>query len=112
MVRVPELAEHLKWLTPEQRLYSLQMLPAHLADIDDRERFQHLLMDFHFIESKLDVFGLEPLIEDYDLSPRGHLAPQIQTEDGSIGQVANRHTRNEVRIAVPPWRMIESAQYL
>jgi len=64
---VASLAERIERLSSEERLYSLQGLPAHLADVGDRERFQRLLTDFDFMQAKVDAFGPEPLIEDYDL---------------------------------------------
>jgi APAF-1 helical domain len=55
-------------MSPKQRLYALETLPRHLAESTQGERLYQLLTDFDFIEAKLELFGIKPLIDDYDLS--------------------------------------------
>ncbi len=66
-MKVPALADRLQELSLEQRLYTLKELPAHLASIGDRQRFARLVTDFEFTQAKLNEFGPDPVIQDYDL---------------------------------------------
>ena len=93
---MPAVTDRLQQLSPELRLYSLQVLPAHLADAGDPERFQHLLTDFGFMQAKLDAFGPEPLIEDYGLLSTGDEYSHEDFESLALIQGALRLSANVI----------------
>src|ERR1035441_10543829 len=77
-----EFADRMGRLSREQSLYALSALPAHLADAGERERFESLLANLDFLQAKVDAFGPEPLIQDYDL-----LARDYTTSAATLGHV-------------------------
>ena len=52
----------------QEQLLNLETLPGHLAQSKQGEKLYQLLTDFDFIEAKLELWGVQPLIEDYDLA--------------------------------------------
>jgi WD40 repeat protein len=66
---VRPFTDRLYRLSLEQCRYSLQALPAHLAEIADIERFERVLIDPGFLQAKIDILGPESLIADYALLP-------------------------------------------
>jgi hypothetical protein len=55
-------------LSPEKRDYALKHAPRHLADAGKAKELHRCLTDFDFIEAKVSAFGVQALIEDYDLA--------------------------------------------
>src|SRR5262245_65773006 len=53
-------------MSPEQHLYTLQALPAHLASSEQSARLQQILTTFEFLQAKLETLGPQSLIEDYE----------------------------------------------
>jgi len=49
-----------------KRLYALHSLPAHLAQAGRVRRLRRVLTDFSFLQAKVDAFGPDLLMEDYD----------------------------------------------
>ncbi|KDR57378.1 hypothetical protein APPUASWS_011140, partial [Arthrospira platensis str. Paraca] len=60
--------ERLNKFYPEKRRYALEKFPEHLVNTAQTARLQKLLTDFDFIQAKLAEFGVQALIEDYDLA--------------------------------------------
>jgi len=58
--------ERLQRMDEERRLYTLQCLPSHLAKMGLQEKLQKLLITFEFLQAKVEEFGPQPLIEDYE----------------------------------------------
>lgn len=76
-----EFKEQLGKLLQQERLLALETLPGHLAQSTQGEQLYQLLTDFGFIEAKLDLLGVRPLIEDYDLARNSDvLLSKEQTE--------------------------------
>src|ERR1700736_4092414 len=67
------LGDHLSNMSAEKRLYILEALPTHLADVGQLDRLYNILSNFGFMEFKASVLGLQPLIEDYNLSNNSDL---------------------------------------
>jgi WD40 repeat protein len=86
-----EFKEQLGKLSRQERLLALETLPGHLAQSTQGEKLYQLLTDFDFIEAKLDLLGVQPLIEDYDLAVNSDvlLSPE-QTEILKLMQGAIR----------------------
>ena len=53
-------------MAEERRGFALKHLPTHLAESGQQKRLQRLLTTFDFLQAKLEEFGLQALIEDYD----------------------------------------------
>ena len=68
-----EFKQKLGEMSREKRLYTLETLPRHLVESGQGEKLHQLLTDFDFIEAKLDEFGVQALIEDYDLATGSNL---------------------------------------
>jgi WD40 repeat protein len=64
---MPDLNDHLRRMTAEQRDHTLLALPRYLAAAEQAGRLKRLLTTFDFLNAKLDVLGPQALIEDYDL---------------------------------------------
>lgn len=47
--------------------HGLSVLPYHLSKCGNRSGYERTLLDYRFIRRKLDVFGVQPLIDDYHL---------------------------------------------
>jgi len=62
-----EFKQQLGKMSRQKRLYNLETLPRHLVESAEWERLYQLLTNFDFIEAKLDEWGVQALIEDYDL---------------------------------------------
>ncbi|MCL7453428.1 MAG: hypothetical protein M8467_10325, partial [Anaerolineae bacterium] len=62
------LTQNLNRLSPEQRLYTLQSLPAHLAAAGRGAELLQALTAFEFLQAKLTALGPGPLAADYDLA--------------------------------------------
>ena len=80
------MSEFKEWLgkmsrQEQEQLLALETLPGHLAESTQGEKLYQLLTDFYFIEAKLDLLGVQSLIEDYDLATYSNvlLSPE-QTE--------------------------------
>ena len=54
-------------IPPERRLYALWDLPRHLAASEQKRRLHRLLLNFNWMEAKLDATDVNALIADYDL---------------------------------------------
>jgi WD40 repeat protein len=54
-------------LPVETRIYTLQSLPAHLANSQSIDRLCQILTTFDFLQAKTELFGSAALIEDYNL---------------------------------------------
>ena len=93
-------------LTKEEILYRLSVLPTHLADAGDRERFQRLLTDFDFMQAKVDALGPGPLIEDYDLLSRPHTSSLATKGHSPTEPTRKEGTLHGRKIGVLPWRFV------
>ena len=65
----------------QEQLLVLETLPGRLAESTQGEQLYQLLINFDFIKAKLELLGVQPLIEDYDLAISSNvlLSPE-QTE--------------------------------
>jgi WD40 repeat protein len=63
-----DFSDRLNQLSPEKRRYALDTLPGHLVSTAQTARLQQLLTDFDFMQAKLAEFGVQALIEDYNLA--------------------------------------------
>jgi len=52
---------------PNTNRRRLSELPWHLTEAGRQAEVEHLLTDFDFLQAKVEAFGPQPLIEDYDL---------------------------------------------
>ncbi len=55
-------------LSAQKRDYALKHTPSHLAGAGKAKQLFRCLTDFDFIEAKVLAFGVQALIEDYDLA--------------------------------------------
>lgn len=55
-------------LSGEKWGYTLRSLPAHLAEGGQEQRLRQLLTSFSFIKAKMQSFGPQAVISDYDLA--------------------------------------------
>jgi WD40 repeat protein len=78
--------------------YTLRHLPAHLAEVEDRDRLQSLLTDFAFLQAKVSAVGPQPLIEDYDLLEVDRSEP-LGLIQGAIMLRANALVREPAQLA-------------
>ncbi|MGH7506698.1 MAG: WD40 repeat domain-containing protein, partial [Longimicrobiales bacterium] len=62
-----DIADRLAAMAPEDRLYALRTLPAHLAGAGRDDRLRRVLTNLGFLGAKLETVGPEPLIADYGL---------------------------------------------
>ncbi|MFC1634820.1 DUF4062 domain-containing protein [Planctomycetota bacterium] len=63
-------------------------LPYHLSKCSNREEYEKVLLDYYFMQNKLDAFGVQPLIEDYWLIKSDRNSPLnlvCRTLDLSMG---------------------------
>lgn len=74
------LDKHFIGANSEKRFYALQALPTHLANARQTDRLERMLVDFSFIEAKIDLFGPTSLINDLDLA----LAQDLSLENERI----------------------------
>jgi hypothetical protein len=58
----PRLYDVLGTMEVGDQRYRVQQLPAHLADMADRERLRDLLTRFDFLQAKVVLLGPEALI--------------------------------------------------
>jgi WD40 repeat protein len=63
-----KIAEKLKHLTKAQQIYRLKELPNKLIESSQIEQLHRYLTDFDFLEIKINLLGVQPLIEDYELA--------------------------------------------
>ena len=61
-----EFRENLAQMPLEDQRYLLETLPGFLVSESDTEQLHRLLTDFDFIESRLYLFGVESLLNDYE----------------------------------------------
>ncbi|GFZ94604.1 hypothetical protein [Okeania sp. KiyG1] len=61
-----EFRENLAQMPLEDQYYLLETLPGFLVSESDTEQLHRLLTDFDFIESRLYLFGVEYLLNDYE----------------------------------------------
>ncbi|MGB0385587.1 MAG: hypothetical protein ACPGWR_12255 [Ardenticatenaceae bacterium] len=84
------LIDRLNCMSPERRCYTLQTLPAHLADARQGERLQCVLTDSNFLQAKMEAFGLSCMIEDYDLASIPNLLNSTAAQNLRLVQDAIR----------------------
>lgn len=60
------LVKKLTDLPSERRFYALQTLPAHLAEAGQQNRLKQILTTFDFLQSKVNIFSPNLLIQDYN----------------------------------------------
>src|SRR4028118_404546 len=78
-------------MSAEKQSYTLETLPSSLAERSKGQRLHQLLTDFDFIDAKLELLGVQALIEDYDLTRNSDvLLSQEQTETLRLIQGAIR----------------------
>ena len=104
------MSEFKEWLgkmsrQEQEQLLALETLPGHLAESTQGEKLYQLLTDFYFIEAKLDLLGVQPLIENYDLAINSDvlLSPE-QTEilkliQGAIRKSARVLDKDKTQLA-------------
>jgi hypothetical protein len=62
------LKEKLAKMSPDERDFLLRDTPYHLFKKSQFERLEKLLIDFDFIQAKINDIGLQELIDDYKLT--------------------------------------------
>jgi WD40 repeat protein len=62
--------ERLAAMPEDERLITLEYMPTHLADQGESGGLYTLLTMYDFLKVKMDVVGIEPLINDYALAKR------------------------------------------
>jgi WD40 repeat protein len=67
------LRRRLVSLSQEMRRYTLNSLPHHLIVSLQTDRLHFVLTDFDFLEAKILDFGVQSLIEDYELALKSNL---------------------------------------
>ncbi|MEG3879063.1 hypothetical protein QT972_17050, partial [Microcoleus sp. herbarium7] len=86
-----KLKDGLARMSAEKQSYTLETLPSVLAEKSKGERLHQLLTDFDFIEGKLELSGVQALIEDFDLAINSDvLLGQEQTKTLKLIQGAIR----------------------
>ncbi len=68
-----EFRENLAQLPLEDQRYLLETLPGFLVSESDTEQLHRLLTDFDFLESRLYLFGVEYLLNDYKEAMRSNV---------------------------------------
>ena len=63
-----KLKDGLARMSAEKQIYTLETLPRTLAERSKGQRLYQLLTDFDLIEAKLELLGVQALIDDYDLA--------------------------------------------
>jgi WD40 repeat protein len=58
------LADKLAAMSPEKRLYLLLTLPTHLVNAGQQDRAKIILLDYAFLQAKLDAIDVNALIAD------------------------------------------------
>jgi len=58
------LRDKLAAMPPEKRLYLLVTLPSHLVEAGQRDRAKTILLDYAFLQAKLDATNVNALIAD------------------------------------------------
>jgi hypothetical protein len=58
------LEQKLAAMPPEKRLYLLLTLPSHLVEAGQRDRAKTILLDYAFLQAKLDATDVNALIAD------------------------------------------------
>ncbi|MDB9510121.1 hypothetical protein PN499_02720, partial [Kamptonema animale CS-326] len=89
----------------EDREYLLKYAPSEFVKGGEFQRYYNWLIDFDFIEAKLELLGVQLLIEDYDLARNSDfLLSEGQTEtlkliQGAIRKSAHVLERNKTQLA-------------
>ncbi len=68
-----EFKEWLGKMSRQEQLLNLETLPGRLVKSKQGEKLYQLLTDFDFIKANLELWGVQPLIEDYDLAISSNL---------------------------------------
>jgi len=74
----------------EQQAYTLESLLGHLADRRSQDRFYKLLTDPGFMSEKLERYGPEPLIRDFDIYPEDPNGQNLHADTLKLLQQAIR----------------------
>jgi WD40 repeat protein len=104
-----EFKQELGEMSREKRLYTLETLPRHLVESGQGEKLHQLLTDFDFIEAKLDEFGVQALMEDYDLAIDSNLlrgedqSRDVQFIQHAIRKLAPIVERDKTQLASQLW---------
>ena len=92
-------------MSPQERLLALETLPGHLGESTQGEQLYQLLTDFDFIEAKLELLGVQSLIENYDLAINSDLllskeqAQTLKLIQGAIRKSAQVLEEDQTQLA-------------
>ena len=104
-----KLKDGLARISAEKQSYTLETLPRSLAERSKGQRLHQLLTDFDFIEAKLELLGVQALIEDYDLARNSDvLLAQEQSQtlrliQGAIRKSAHVLEKDKTQLPVHLW---------
>jgi WD40 repeat protein len=104
-----KLKDGLARMSAEKQSYTLETLPSSLAERSKGQRLHQLLTDFDFIEAKLELLGVQALIEDYDLARNSDvLLSQEQSQtlrliQGAIRKSAHVLEKDKTQLAGHLW---------
>lgn len=76
-----DFSDRLKNLSPEKRRSALDTLPGDLVNTAQTARLHQLLTDFDFIQAKLAEFGVQALIEDYNLAIKSDVLLNLEQRE-------------------------------
>src|SRR4028119_539518 len=100
-----KLKDGLARMSAEKQSYTLETLPSSLAERSKGQRLHQLLTDFDFIEAKLELLGVQALIEDYDLARKFDvlLSPEesetLRVIQGAIRKSAHVLEKDKTQLA-------------
>ena len=104
-----KLKDGLARMSAEKQSYTLETLPSSLAERSKGQRLHQLLTDFDFIEAKLELLGVQALVDDYDLARNSQvLLSQEQSQSlrliqGAIRKSAHVLEKNKTQLAGHLW---------
>ena len=104
-----KLKDGLARMSAEKQCYTLEFLPSLLAERSKGQHLHQLLTDFDFIEAKLELLGVQALIDDYDLTRNYDvLLSQEQSEtlrliQGAIRKSAHVLEKDKTQLAGHLW---------
>ncbi len=104
-----KLKDGLARRSAEKQSYMLETLPSGLAERNKGQRLHELLTDFDFIEAKLELLGVQALIEDYDLARNSDVllseeqSQSLRLIQGAIRKSAHVLEKEKTQLAVHLW---------
>jgi WD40 repeat protein/S1-C subfamily serine protease len=84
------------WPTGPDDGYYFQHLPNHLTEVGQANELRELLLDFDWLQAKLEAVDVAALLADYELLPGD---AELQLVQGAIGLSAHVITRDKTQLA-------------